>query len=116
MRAAPDDREYFDAAMRPSLLRRVAEDKFHVTEDRLKQELRETEQKLGELQARRQDHDRILPDARAVSACQRGQAPRQGRGGGPSVAEDGGIGSKRGIRRQSRISGAGADAPARGKT
>ena len=26
VRAAPDDREYFDAAMRPAFLRRVAED------------------------------------------------------------------------------------------
>ena len=41
-------------------LRRVAEDKFRVTEDRLKQELRDTEQKLGELQARREDRNAMI--------------------------------------------------------
>jgi ABC-type uncharacterized transport system involved in gliding motility auxiliary subunit len=38
-------------------LRLDAEKKFRVTEERLKQELRDTEQKLGELQARREDRD-----------------------------------------------------------
>lgn len=41
-------------------LRRGAEDKFRVTEERLKQELRETEQKLGELQARREDRNAMI--------------------------------------------------------
>lgn len=41
-------------------LRRVAEDRFRVTEERLKQELRETEQKLGDLQARREDRDAMI--------------------------------------------------------
>lgn len=41
-------------------LRRVAEDRFRVTEDNLKQELRATEQKLGELQARREDRNTMI--------------------------------------------------------
>jgi ABC-type uncharacterized transport system involved in gliding motility auxiliary subunit len=41
-------------------LRRVAEDKFRVTEDRLKQELQETEKKLGDLQARREDRNAMI--------------------------------------------------------
>ncbi len=41
-------------------LRRVAEDKFRVTEERLKQELQVTEQKLGELQARREDRNAVI--------------------------------------------------------
>jgi ABC-type uncharacterized transport system involved in gliding motility auxiliary subunit len=47
-------------------LRRVADDKFRVTEDNLKRELSATEQKLNELQARREDRDAmILSDAQA---------------------------------------------------
>jgi ABC-type uncharacterized transport system involved in gliding motility auxiliary subunit len=38
-------------------LRRTADDRFRVTEERLQQELRDTEQKLGELQARREDRN-----------------------------------------------------------
>ncbi len=38
-------------------LRRVAEDRFRVTEDRLKKELQDTEQKLGDLQSRREDRN-----------------------------------------------------------
>jgi ABC-type uncharacterized transport system involved in gliding motility auxiliary subunit len=41
-------------------LRRVAEDRFRVTEERLKRELNETEQKLTELQARREDRDAMI--------------------------------------------------------
>lgn len=41
-------------------LRRGAEDKFRVTEERLKQELQETEQKLGQLQARREDRNAVI--------------------------------------------------------
>jgi ABC-type uncharacterized transport system involved in gliding motility auxiliary subunit len=41
-------------------LRRVAEDKFRVTEENLKQELRTTEQKLNELQARREDRNATI--------------------------------------------------------
>jgi len=38
-------------------LRRTADERFRVTEERLQQELRDTEQKLTELQARREDRD-----------------------------------------------------------
>jgi ABC-type uncharacterized transport system involved in gliding motility auxiliary subunit len=41
-------------------LRRQAEDRFRVTEERLKQELQDTEQKLGELQARREDRNAMI--------------------------------------------------------
>ncbi|MCC7257284.1 MAG: Gldg family protein [Gammaproteobacteria bacterium] len=41
-------------------LRRVAEDRFRVTEDRLKQELSDTEEKLTQLQARREDRDTMI--------------------------------------------------------
>jgi ABC-type uncharacterized transport system involved in gliding motility auxiliary subunit len=41
-------------------VRRVAEDKFRVTEERLKQQLRDTEQKLGDLQARREDRNAVI--------------------------------------------------------
>ncbi len=41
-------------------LRRAADESFRVTEERLKQELRETEQKLTELQARREDRDALI--------------------------------------------------------
>ena len=41
-------------------LRREAEEKFRVTEERLKAELRDTEQKLGELQARREDRNALI--------------------------------------------------------
>jgi ABC-type uncharacterized transport system involved in gliding motility auxiliary subunit len=41
-------------------LRRVAEDRFRVTEDRLKKELQDTEQKLSELQARREDRNAMI--------------------------------------------------------
>jgi hypothetical protein len=42
---------------RVEALRRGAEDKFRVTEERLKQQLREAEQKLAQLQARREDRN-----------------------------------------------------------
>lgn len=41
-------------------LRRGAEDKFRVTEEQLKQDLDETERKLGELQASRQDGNALI--------------------------------------------------------
>jgi ABC-type uncharacterized transport system involved in gliding motility auxiliary subunit len=47
-------------------LRRVADDQFRVTEENLKRELTATEQKLSELQARREDRDAmILSEAQA---------------------------------------------------
>jgi ABC-type uncharacterized transport system involved in gliding motility auxiliary subunit len=45
---------------RVEALRRGAEDKFRVTEERLKEQLREAEQKLGELQARREDRNAVI--------------------------------------------------------
>lgn len=41
-------------------LRRVAEDRFRITEERLQQQLRDTEQKLSDLQARREDRDVLI--------------------------------------------------------
>lgn len=41
-------------------LRRQADDRFRVTEERLQQELRDTEQKLSELQARREDRNAVI--------------------------------------------------------
>lgn len=41
-------------------LRREAEDKFRFSEERLKRQLSETEQKLGELQARREDRNAVI--------------------------------------------------------
>jgi ABC-type uncharacterized transport system involved in gliding motility auxiliary subunit len=41
-------------------LRRGADTKFRVTEKRLQQELRETEQKLGEIQSRRSDRNNAI--------------------------------------------------------
>jgi ABC-type uncharacterized transport system involved in gliding motility auxiliary subunit len=41
-------------------LRRAADERFRLTEERLKQELRETEQKLTELQARREDREALI--------------------------------------------------------
>jgi ABC-type uncharacterized transport system involved in gliding motility auxiliary subunit len=41
-------------------LRRLAEDKFRVTEENLQQELRDTEQKLNDLQARREDRNTTI--------------------------------------------------------
>jgi ABC-type uncharacterized transport system involved in gliding motility auxiliary subunit len=41
-------------------LRRQADDRFRVTEERLQQELRDTEQKLSELQARREDRNAMI--------------------------------------------------------
>ena len=38
----------------------MAEDRFRVTEERLKKELQDTEQKLGELQARREDRNAMI--------------------------------------------------------
>lgn len=41
-------------------LRRGAEERFRVTEEQLKAELQDTEQKLAELQARREDRDAVI--------------------------------------------------------
>jgi ABC-type uncharacterized transport system involved in gliding motility auxiliary subunit len=41
-------------------LRRGAEDRFRITEERLKQQLQDTEEKLSELQARREDRDALI--------------------------------------------------------
>lgn len=41
-------------------LRRQADDRFRVTEERLQQELRDAEQKLSELQARREDRNAVI--------------------------------------------------------
>lgn len=41
-------------------LRRVAEDRFRVTEERLQQQLKETEEKLTSLQASREDHNTLI--------------------------------------------------------
>jgi len=52
-------------------LRRVAEEQFRVTEERLKAELRETEQKLTDLQARRQDRDATILTAEQEQEIER---------------------------------------------
>jgi ABC-type uncharacterized transport system involved in gliding motility auxiliary subunit len=41
-------------------LRRTAEESLRLTEERLKQQLRDTEDKLGELQSRREDRDALI--------------------------------------------------------
>lgn len=45
---------------RVEALRRQAEERFRVTEERLQSELRDTEQKLSELQARREDRNAMI--------------------------------------------------------
>jgi ABC-type uncharacterized transport system involved in gliding motility auxiliary subunit len=57
-------------------LRRQAEDRFRVTEERLQRELQETEQKLGELQARREDRNALILSPEQEAELQRFTAQR----------------------------------------